>query len=155
MNSAGTTPLDNFPTLYSNGHDVLRYSDGERRIVINDSWKPFFSDEYHGDHRHVIRIALPSKYHSCNIQGKNEFECDCWSCVPLVSAHINDATGASVCFYCELARVAPDVKYTEIFNMYLDVSAQRNPGNQMAYAATRQKFYEQRAFACDLKPAKR
>lgn len=137
--------------LKSQDHSVYRLLSGARRVAIEASWKQICTGELREEHRHHIISAHVYDYKNCP---KILDCCECWVRSAIEPSYIYNAGGEQECFYCALSREAPDVKFTEIQQVYLDAHFEQDDFSDSRWQQGTQRFFEEHAFTSRVKPAK-
>lgn len=123
-------------------------------VVEDNTWKPIHST-LSSNHYHEITVAALEDYLICTNRRNRGVDINPWQLVRLRDPCVLDENGEPVCFYCELAMKAVDIKFAEIQQLYIDAHAQAKDDHvNCHWSQLAQRFYDEKLFACHLKPAK-
>lgn len=153
VSSAFCCGMDLPPAHFAeNGLAVVTFADGCRYVVRENSW----AFVYPG-HVHKAICAPLSAYLGNKANPKIWNSESWWNFSDCHVTLVENANGEKVCFWCELARLAPDARINEIQQLYLEATclSEKQGGDLDAlWIPMAQSFYESKGGCSAPKPAR-
>lgn len=125
--------------------------DGTEAVAKAHSWIVKHTSIRTLGHFHSICVVRRSLWQTSRIPEQD------WGSSSLGTPLIVNSDGCTVCFYCALAQVAPEITFDKIQNIYLEAKAvakAQGYDEDAVWIPMAQKFYDDMSDCCPLKPAK-